>query len=318
MESSTIVSCIPTHRVHLDHPKDQLLGDLKLAVQTKRMAKKSSGAHAFVSYIHQQRRTNHKDYENCLFACFLSQMEPKKVSQALDDESWVEAIRTKWVYMNKKDERGILVRNKARLVAQGNRQEEGIDYASRPGIMFAVCACFRFQVTPKHLHLHAVKRIFRYLKVKQIHAIVDGKAVVISISSLRSDLLFNEEDGEGDSVERAITTDASLVTAQDIDNITKTQSTAMSNDLISQEIGSVDRPRCQETTLGGIDAQTRFESASKKSCDPSLSEVNTSRSGEDKMKHPNDLMDFVPPTPHDSPLSGGHTPRSDEDRPNLL
>nr|GEW75811.1 putative ribonuclease H-like domain-containing protein [Tanacetum cinerariifolium] len=36
--------------------------------------------------------------------------------------------------------------------------------APRPDIMFAVCACARFQVTPKVLHLHAVKRIFRYLK----------------------------------------------------------------------------------------------------------------------------------------------------------
>ncbi|GKF91272.1 hypothetical protein Tco_0274973, partial [Tanacetum coccineum] len=36
--------------------------------------------------------------------------------------------------------------------------------ASRPDIMFAVCACARFQVTPKISHLHAVKRIFRYLK----------------------------------------------------------------------------------------------------------------------------------------------------------
>ncbi|GKE70825.1 uncharacterized mitochondrial protein-like protein, partial [Tanacetum coccineum] len=36
--------------------------------------------------------------------------------------------------------------------------------ASRPDIMFAVCACSRFQVTPKTLHLNAVKRIFRYLK----------------------------------------------------------------------------------------------------------------------------------------------------------
>ncbi|GKB91177.1 putative ribonuclease H-like domain-containing protein [Tanacetum coccineum] len=39
-----------------------------------------------------------------------------------------KAIRTKWVYKNKKDERGVMVRNKARLVAQGHRQEEGIDY----------------------------------------------------------------------------------------------------------------------------------------------------------------------------------------------
>nr|GEW76170.1 putative ribonuclease H-like domain-containing protein [Tanacetum cinerariifolium] len=38
------------------------------------------------------------------------------------------AIDTKWVYKNKKDERGIVVRNKARLVAQGHTQEEGIDY----------------------------------------------------------------------------------------------------------------------------------------------------------------------------------------------
>ncbi|GJZ21887.1 hypothetical protein Tco_0558926 [Tanacetum coccineum] len=36
--------------------------------------------------------------------------------------------------------------------------------ASRPDITFAVCACARFQVTPKNSHLHAVKRIFRYLK----------------------------------------------------------------------------------------------------------------------------------------------------------
>nr|GEV41161.1 hypothetical protein [Tanacetum cinerariifolium] len=39
-----------------------------------------------------------------------------------------KVIGTKWVYMNKKDERGVVVRNKARLVAQGHRQEEGIDY----------------------------------------------------------------------------------------------------------------------------------------------------------------------------------------------
>nr|GEZ64388.1 putative integrase [Tanacetum cinerariifolium] len=204
------------------------------------------------------------------------------------------AIGTKWVFRNKKDERDIVVRNKARHVAQGHTQEEGIEYeevfapvarikairlflayascmgfmvyqmdvksaflygtieeevyvcqppgfedpnypdkvykvvkalyglhqvpracqvkyiaeltdeklastpidtekpllknpddedvdvhtyrsmigslmyltSSRPDIMFAVCACARFQVTPKASHLHAVKRIFRYLKGK--------------------------------------------------------------------------------------------------------------------------------------------------------
>ncbi|GJR10282.1 putative ribonuclease H-like domain-containing protein [Tanacetum coccineum] len=76
-------------------------------------------------------------------------------------------------------------------------------------------------------------------------------------------------------------------------------------------------PRCQDTTLGDADAQTRFETASKQSCDPPLSEVNTSGSGEDSMEHQDDLTDFVPPTPHDSPLLGGHTPGSDEGRPNI-
>nr|GEV73179.1 uncharacterized mitochondrial protein AtMg00810-like [Tanacetum cinerariifolium] len=38
--------------------------------------------------------------------------------------------------------------------------------SSRPDIMFAVCTCARFQVTPKASHLHAVKQIFRYLKGK--------------------------------------------------------------------------------------------------------------------------------------------------------
>ncbi|GJZ01733.1 putative ribonuclease H-like domain-containing protein [Tanacetum coccineum] len=48
--------------------------------------------------------------------------EPKKVIQALKDPSWIEA------YRNKEDERGIVIRNKARLVAQGYTQEEVIDY----------------------------------------------------------------------------------------------------------------------------------------------------------------------------------------------
>nr|GEV27240.1 hypothetical protein [Tanacetum cinerariifolium] len=262
---------------------------------------------------------NDEDFHTCMFACFHSQEEPKRVHQALKDPSWIEAMQeellqfkmqkvwvlvdlpkgkraidSKWIFRNKKDERGIVIKNKARLVAQGHTQEEGIDYeevfapvtkieairlflayasfmgfmvyqmdvksaflygtieeeagkidqtlflkkqkgdillvqkqdgifisqdkyvavilrkfgltdgksastpidtkkpllkdpdgkdvdvhtyrsmigslmyltSSRLDIMFVACACAHFQVTPKASHLHAVKRIFRYLKGK--------------------------------------------------------------------------------------------------------------------------------------------------------
>ncbi|GKE11963.1 putative ribonuclease H-like domain-containing protein [Tanacetum coccineum] len=121
MEPSTVVSPIPITRVYSIHPRAQIIGDPKSTVPTRSMTKKNSEEHAMISYIQKQRRTNHKDFQNCLFACFLSQHEPTKISQALDDISWVEAI-------NKKYERGIVIRNKSRLVAQGYKQEEGIDY----------------------------------------------------------------------------------------------------------------------------------------------------------------------------------------------
>ncbi|GKE16712.1 hypothetical protein Tco_1424289, partial [Tanacetum coccineum] len=77
-------------------------------------------------------------------------------------------------------------------------------------------------------------------------------------------------------------------------------------------------PRRQDTILGGADAQTRPETVSKTSHNPPLSEVNTFKRREDSMEYHDDLMDFVPPTPYDSPLSGGNTPGSDEGRMELI
>ncbi|GJV94276.1 putative ribonuclease H-like domain-containing protein [Tanacetum coccineum] len=299
LETTMSVSPIPTTRIYKDHPKEQIIGDINSATQTRRMIKMSE-EHAMVSYINKQRRTNHKDYQNCLFACFLSQIEPKKVIQALTDPSWIEAMQEElmqfklqkvWTLVDlPKGKRAI----GTKLVAQGYTQEEGIDYdevfalvarieairlllayasfmrfivyqidvksaflygtikeevyvcqppgfkdpqfqdkvykvmqrddgifisqdkyvadilnkfdfssvktastlietnkallkdeeaedvdvhlyrsmirsliyltTSRPDIMFAVCACARFQVTPKTSHLHAMKRIIRYIK----------------------------------------------------------------------------------------------------------------------------------------------------------
>ncbi|GJT97014.1 putative ribonuclease H-like domain-containing protein, partial [Tanacetum coccineum] len=117
------VSPIPTTRIHKDHPVEQIIRYLNSVSQTRRITKKLE-EHGLFSSI--QQRTNHKDFQNCLFACFLSQEEPKKNLVELPNGK--RAIGTKWVFRNKKDERGILIKNKARLVTQGYTQKEGIDY----------------------------------------------------------------------------------------------------------------------------------------------------------------------------------------------
>ncbi|KAJ9535546.1 hypothetical protein OSB04_un001319 [Centaurea solstitialis] len=113
-----------------DHPLHQIIGDPNAPVQTR-----SATAN------------------ECLFAAFLSNVEPLKVADALADPYWFIAMQeeinqfvrlkvwrlvprpegksiidTKWIFKNKKDEDNIVVRNKARLVAKGYRQQEGIDY----------------------------------------------------------------------------------------------------------------------------------------------------------------------------------------------
>ncbi|GJW00255.1 retrovirus-related pol polyprotein from transposon TNT 1-94 [Tanacetum coccineum] len=79
LDTTIQVSPIPTTRIHKDHPLDQVIRDLQSATQTRKMLK------------------NLEEHGK----------NPKR---------------------NKKDKRGIVIRNKARLVAQGYTQEEGIDY----------------------------------------------------------------------------------------------------------------------------------------------------------------------------------------------
>nr|GEX77371.1 ribonuclease H-like domain-containing protein [Tanacetum cinerariifolium] len=268
LETSITVSPIPTTRVHKDHHVSQIIGDLSSTTQTRSMTrveepKRVHQALKYPSWIEAMQEE-------------LLQFKMQKVWVLVDLPHEKRAIGTKWGFRNKKDERGIIIRNKGRLVAQGHTQEEGIDYedvfapvarteairlflayasfmgfivyqmdvknaflyriieeevyvcqtpgledpdhpdkvykvvealyegksastpidtekpllkdpdgedidvhtyrsmigslmyltSSRPDIMFAVCTCAHFYVTPKASHHHALKRIFRYLKGK--------------------------------------------------------------------------------------------------------------------------------------------------------
>ncbi|GJV19194.1 retrovirus-related pol polyprotein from transposon TNT 1-94 [Tanacetum coccineum] len=271
------VTTTPNIRIHKDHSLDHVLGDVQSDVQTRRMINEQG----FISAVYEGK--THKDLYTCLFACFLSQEEPKKLIQALKNQSWIEAMQEELLqfklqqgytqeegiyydegfapvarieaiklllaYASFKDfvvyqmdvnsaflygkveeevyvcqplgfedpefpnkvykvEKALYGLHQAHRACQDkyvdeilkkfgfltvkttstpmetlkpllkDAEAEDVDVylyrsligslmyltASRPDIMFVVCACVRFQVTPKVLHLHAVKRIFRYLK----------------------------------------------------------------------------------------------------------------------------------------------------------
>nr|GEU90008.1 hypothetical protein [Tanacetum cinerariifolium] len=144
LETSITVSPIPTTRIHKDHSISQIISDLSSTTQTRSMTRVVKDQGKLLQIFSD-------DFQTCMFACFVSQKEPKRVHQALKDPSWIEAMQeellqfkmqkvwilvdlpygkraicTKWVYRNRKDERGIVVRNKARLSAflYGTIEEE--------------------------------------------------------------------------------------------------------------------------------------------------------------------------------------------------
>jgi hypothetical protein len=117
------------HTIQRDHLVDNILGSIKRGVTTRSRL-------AFF----------------CEFYSFISSLGPLKVEEAMGDPDWIIAMKeelnnftrnevwslvqrlkqnmigTKWVFRNKQDEHGIVTRNKARLVAQGFTQVEGLDF----------------------------------------------------------------------------------------------------------------------------------------------------------------------------------------------
>ncbi|GJR42322.1 putative ribonuclease H-like domain-containing protein [Tanacetum coccineum] len=131
------VSPIPTIRIHKDHPLNQVIGDLQSATQTRNMSKN----------LEEHRRTQKGN--SCIKGSKLDRGYARKAFtiQVTRSLTLYFVDFTKW----KKGYRSMI---------------GSLMYltSSIPDIMFVVCACARYQVNPKVSHLHAVKRIFRYLK----------------------------------------------------------------------------------------------------------------------------------------------------------
>ncbi|GJW77359.1 copia protein [Tanacetum coccineum] len=134
----TVVHTVTPYTEHItkwtkDHPLDNIIGELERHVSTRLQ-------------LHEQALF-------CYYDAFLSSVKPKTYKDALTQSCWIEAmqeelneferlkvwelvphpdkvmvITLKWIYKVKLDEMGGILKNKARLVARGYRQEEGIDF----------------------------------------------------------------------------------------------------------------------------------------------------------------------------------------------
>ncbi|GKE14450.1 putative ribonuclease H-like domain-containing protein [Tanacetum coccineum] len=268
------------------------------------------------------------------------------------------AIGTKWIYRNKKDERGIVVTHKARLVAQGYIQEEGIDYDEvfapvarieairwkklymvyikllEPGLCETWSTYYKlgengfrrglidktlfikkdkglmhkkFQMSSMgeltfFLGLHVMQRDdgifigqdkymadilkkFDFVTMKTTSTLIEtNKALLKDEEALDVDIVIMLEIALTGNPQHEVVNFLAkdkIVIKEWEDRMERAATTASSFEA-EQDSGS--GPRCKDTILGGAEAQTRFEAASKQSNDPPLSSVNTLGSGEDNMK----------------------------------
>ncbi|GJT10689.1 hypothetical protein Tco_0857731 [Tanacetum coccineum] len=181
--------------------------------------------------------------------------------------------------------------------------------AFRPDIMFDVCAWARFQVTPKVSHLNAVKRIFRYLKGQPKLGLWYPRYSPFDLKA------FFDSDYAGSSLDKKSTTGGCQFLGKRLISWQCKKQSIVANSIT--EAGYVTATNFYGQTYvprshRGIIAQTRSKRASKHSYDSPLPGGNTPGSDEERLIIKKRLTVFVPPTSYDSPLSGGHIPGSDE------
>nr|GEX07869.1 uncharacterized mitochondrial protein AtMg00810-like [Tanacetum cinerariifolium] len=198
LDTTIRVSPIPTTRFHKDHPLDQVIGDLQLATQTRKMLKnleehrhkgdilrvqvyvddiifgltKKELSNAFERLMHEKFQMSSVGQ----LTFFLElQVKQKKDGIYISQNKYVPKILIKFGFIEVKIASIPMEIQKPLLKDEDGEEVDVHMYRSmigslmyltslRPDIMFAVCACARYQVNPKVSHLHVMKRIFRYLK----------------------------------------------------------------------------------------------------------------------------------------------------------
>nr|GEW61944.1 putative ribonuclease H-like domain-containing protein [Tanacetum cinerariifolium] len=128
MKSIISISHIPTTRIHKDHPTFQIIGDLSSTTQTKSMARAVRDQGGISQMFNE-------DFHTCMFSCFLSQEEPKRVHQALKDPSWIEAMQEELLQFKMQKEEGIDYEEVFAPVARIEAIRLFLDYASFMGFL---------------------------------------------------------------------------------------------------------------------------------------------------------------------------------------
>ncbi|GJX40925.1 uncharacterized mitochondrial protein-like protein [Tanacetum coccineum] len=164
------VSPIPTTKVYKDLPIEQIIRDFNSAPQTRRM-KKNLEEHEEV-YVCQPPGFEDPDFPDRVYKFEKALYRLHQAPRACQDK-YVGEIKKKFTEV--KNASTPIETQKPLLKDEDGKEVDVHMYrsmigslmyltSSRPDIMFVVCACARYQVNPKVSHLHAVKRIFRYLK----------------------------------------------------------------------------------------------------------------------------------------------------------
>nr|GEV61097.1 hypothetical protein [Tanacetum cinerariifolium] len=323
LETTIQVNPMPTIRIHKDHPLDQM--DVKSAFLYEKIEEEM--------YVCQPPGFEDPDFLDGVY-------KVKKALYGLHQapRAWCETLSTYLLdngfQIGKINKTFFIKRHKEVKNASTPmetqkpllKDEDGVEVdvhmyrsmigllmyltSSRPDIMFAVCACARYQFYSKVSHLHAMKRIFsdyaeasldrksttggcQFLRCRLISwqckkqtmvANSTTEAEYVAASSccgqvlwIHNEAVYKELD---DRLVRDATTSSSLEAKQDSDNINKTQSKATPNKASSLGTTLGGGPRCQEA-IGDTIAQIRFENVSKHSNDSLLA---TLQSDKDSLK----------------------------------